>query len=76
MFFGIKLGNGLSYDRIRWEKMGIEIQKDAERWEKMRIDGNRWGLIGECGSSRAVANVHVLLNRRFSAYSVFVLNCL
>jgi len=36
-FFEIKLGNGLSHDRIRWKK----IQKDRKRYEKMGKDGKR-----------------------------------
>jgi len=36
-FFEIKLGNGLSRDRIRWEKM----QKDRKRYEKIAKDGKR-----------------------------------
>jgi len=46
-FFGIKLGNGLSHDRNRWEKIGKDaerykkIQKDRKRYEKMQKDGER-----------------------------------
>ena len=35
-FFEIKLGNGLSRDRIRREKM----QKDRKRYEKIAKDGS------------------------------------
>ena len=55
------------------EKRSEKVGKGGKRLETMRIDG---GLIGEYGSSCAVANVHVLLTHGFPAYSVFVLNCL
>jgi len=67
-FFENKLENGLSHDRNRWEKMQKDtkryrkIGKDAKRWGKMGIDA---GCIGECGFSCDIANVRVLLNRRF-----------
>jgi hypothetical protein len=66
-FFEIKLENGLSHDRNRWEKIGKDtkryrkIGKGGKRWEKMAIDCS---LIGEYGFS-LVANANVLLNCRF-----------
>jgi len=48
-FFGIKLENGLSHDRNRWEK----IQKDTKRWEKVGIDSS---CIGGRGFSCDVAS--------------------
>jgi len=37
LFFGNKLENGLSHDRIRWEKM----QKDTKRYRKIGKDTKR-----------------------------------
>jgi len=58
LFLEIKLENGLSHDRNRWEK----IRKDTKRYRKMGKDG---GPIGERGFSCDAANAGVLLNRWF-----------
>jgi len=68
LFFENKLGNGLTHDRNRWEK----IQKDRKRCKKMAKGGKRLekmgkdgGCVGEHRFLCDVASAHVLLNHGF-----------